>query len=68
MIIGAFVGCTLPPESKRIKSLFVKKFMASRKLRMEEEVGSGSTLSKWNRKKSEWFAYNGPQKCNRSHN
>ena len=28
-----------------------KNFMASRKLQTEEEVGSGSALSKWNRKK-----------------
>ena len=62
MIIGAFLGCPLPPKPKRIKSLFIKNFMASQKLQTEEEVGSGSALSKWNRKKGEWFAYNGPQK------
>ena len=42
--------------------------MASQKLQTEEEVGSGSALSKWNRKKGEWFAYNGPQIWNRRHN
>ena len=47
----SFLGLSLAVRIKKNQITLHKNFMASRKLQTEEEVGSGSALSKWNRKK-----------------